>query len=158
VKRSRLIAGAVAVIAAAGVWLGMRLSDLNFGAGGGTGIGLSGYSRPGDVPRDSSLPNAPKEGSKDGRGARRGDVLEVVIDGREYSLRQSGDVKDEYVPASLSEVITLAKETPGNRDGVRVRVYRKGSALPSAEEALQRALQDAGLGESAVQMMDGQLE
>jgi hypothetical protein len=148
----------VAVIAAAGIWLGMRLSDLNFGAGGGTGIGLSGYSRPGDVPRDSSLPEPPKEGAKGGRGATRGDVLEVVIDGRDYALRQSGDVKDEYVPTSLNEVVAMAKESPGNRDGVRVRVYRRGTALPSAEEALQRALQDAGLGESTVQMMEGQLD
>jgi hypothetical protein len=161
IRRPKLIAGVVAVAAALGVYLGMQW-PFDFGAGGGGGLGLGGKSGSGDAANS-------KAGDPDAAPAKEGpatystgysgtaDVLEVVIDGSGYALRERNEGKDVYAPITLAEAVRRAEESRGNRDGVRVRIYRRGSALPTAEEDLQRTLEQA-VGEKAVQMMPGQLD
>ena len=73
-------------------------------------------------------------------------VLEILIDDRSYYVR-AADSDDEYLAKPLDEVIRLTKTAEGNADGIRVRISRRKDARISAQQDLQRALQDAGLSE-----------
>ena len=44
--------------------------------------------------------------------------------------------------------MAFAGDAPGDADGLKVRVVRRESARASAEDALHRALTEAGLNES----------
>ena len=148
--RKRNVLGAALV---AGVIVGMYLPDFWNGFGGGsiTGVGLGdpksgthgeladdSKGKPADTEKpaepDITLPvNVPP-------------VIKVLIDDRSYFIRSAvGDRKVE-----IAEVIALAKAAAGDADGIRVRVYRKGSSRPSAENALQDAFNEAKINDNAV--------
>ena len=74
-------------------------------------------------------------------------VLEVIVDARSYTIRND---RNGARPVELGELIELAKRTPGNEEGVRVRVFRRESALVTTEKALQSALINAGLPQESI--------
>jgi len=78
-------------------------------------------------------------------------VLDILIDDRSYLIKASSQSQDRYRPAEIKEVIQLAKRTTGDEDGIRVRVYRKGSARVIPESLLKDELKQAGF---APQMVD----
>lgn len=148
--RKRNILGAALI---AGVIVGQYLPDFWNGFGGGsiTGVGL------GDPQSGGSLDSS--DGSKDsavdppkGNDAAKElpknvpPVIKVVIDDRSYYLRSS----DGDRPTSIAEVIGLVKAAAGDADGIRLRIYRKGTSRPSAENALQDAIMEAKISEAAV--------
>ena len=142
--RKRTVLGAALV---AGVIVGQYLPNFWNGFGGGSTVGVGiGDPAPGTkrtpstdstetpVEDDITLPaNVPP-------------VIKVVIDDRSYFIRSpEGDR-----PVEIAEVIALAKAAAGDADGVRVRVYRKGTSRSSAENALQDAFNAAKIGNDAV--------
>jgi len=78
-------------------------------------------------------------------------VLDILIDDRSYLIKASSQPQDRYRPAEIKEVIQQAKRATGDEDGIRIRVYRKGSARVIPETLLKDELKIAGL---APQMVD----
>jgi hypothetical protein len=167
-RRSKWFVALLAAAAAIGIYLGTQFSGFHFGTGDGSGQGFrspisadgpAGENGPRPMKKDSVDP-ADREMSENaslssGEGAA--DVLEVVIDGNRFEVRNSGGQHDQFVPTTLAEIASRAERTRGNRDGVKVRVYRRGPALPSAEAELQQRL-DEVVDSHTVQLMDGRLE
>lgn len=75
------------------------------------------------------------------------DVVRVLIAERAFAI--VNDEGDER-PASLAQIVRLARRVPGDVDGIKLRVERKPSSRYSAEEALREALADAGVSEEAI--------
>lgn len=71
--------------------------------------------------------------------------LQVLIDGRRYAVKQTDNGTSEYRPVELSRLVDLAKQAPGDEDGVRVRIARRESSRATAERRLEDELMEAGL-------------
>lgn len=78
-------------------------------------------------------------------------VLDILIDNRSYLIKASSQPQERYRSADIKEVIQQAKRATGDEDGIRIRVYRKGSARVIPESLLKDELKNAGL---APQMVD----
>ena len=152
--RKRTIAGSILVV---GVLIGSFLSGLIPGFGvGGNQDGNEANTRGDETlatlanldTRTEILPTAATTGvSKD--------VLDVRVEDRSYSLRRVVDGKDVYEPATLDQIIELARATKGNDQGIRVRINRRPSARVVAWMTLQQELIKAGLSEHSVQLQEG---
>jgi hypothetical protein len=139
--RFRSVATVALVIGiAAGVWLG----DFWKGFGRGKGLGL-GPGAPATSPKGDQPASDTATATKLPIVKSPGNVVHVVIRDRSYFVIG----EDEEKPATLEQVIEAVRNTSGDEDGVRLRVHRAGSSRPSAELALQDALQDAQIPESA---------
>lgn len=145
--RKRNILGAVLV---SGIIVGMYLPDFWKGFGGGTTVGVGigdpasnsddSNRKPTDDPQAKPVqPNSPAP--VDGPP-----VIKVVIDERSYFIRSAEGDRE----VSLAEVVDLAKTATGDVDHFRVRIYRKADSRHTAEQALKKALEDAGISGNAV--------
>ncbi|MEZ5949024.1 MAG: hypothetical protein R3C12_07390 [Planctomycetaceae bacterium] len=77
-------------------------------------------------------------------------VLTVIVEEKHYLW---GTNTAETVPVKqldLTEILAKASQAKGDAQGVRVRIYHVGSALPSAENELLAALKGAGLAETEI--------
>ncbi len=139
---TRNLLGAVLV---AGIAAGVYLADFwkGFGWGGGP-QGVAGNSSTTSKPKSADSKTSSKEASPmDKTSTVSGKVVKVVIDNRSYFLRTAdGDQATE-----LNDLVSLARAAAGDEDGIRIRIYRKKSSRPSAEEALRDALVAAGVPE-----------
>lgn len=144
----RNILGAVLI---AGIAAGIYLADLFKGLPGmGGGSGLPSLKTPDSKEGESQSKSndalltsttAPESESDATSNPPAPDFIKVIIADKSYFLRsESGDHS-----APLKQIISQAKSAPGDEDGIRVRVYRKLSSLPSAEIALRDALIAAGI-------------
>lgn len=154
----------VAGLLVVGFWLGNLFRG--FGPGGpstGTGIGTGTGTEQVAEPRD---PNAqrvtlgePADMPTIAAGPTDASVslppsgasaqpLTIVIDGAGYALlSDAGEAK----VTSLEEIRTLAGATPGNDQGVRVRVVRRKNAQAGARADLLAALEASGVPSDAIQ-------
>jgi hypothetical protein len=78
-------------------------------------------------------------------------VLDILIDDRSYLIKAASQSQNRYQPAEIKAVIQQAKRSTGDEDGIRVRVYRKGSARVIPESLLKDELKQAGF---SPQMVD----
>ena len=78
------------------------------------------------------------------------EVIDVMVEESNYSVSRGG--VGNYRDLKLSQIITLAKMTTGNDDGLRVRIYRKPSAKYLAYATLQHELEAAGLDAESIRM------
>lgn len=72
-------------------------------------------------------------------------VVEVLVDGRNYSLRRGTGADAEWIAAEPDVIASYAKQAKGDETGVRVRVFRRPSALALTEEKLAEELHAAGV-------------
>lgn len=123
---------------AAGVWMGDLFKG--FGTGGdGVGIGRSGTT-------GLSADAAPEQAVDLGvSGAAHRQPYRVVIKDRSYFLREGA----ADTPVTLEKLVELVTASPGDEDGVRVRVYQTESARVTAGVRLRDALKAADVPESA---------
>ena len=144
-RKRTILGGALVAGIGLGVWLGLPFKGF-LGLGHGSGQ----YDEKGETgDKKESSSAQPASVSIDSQGelpVTIPDVVKVLIDERDFLLRQA----DEDVPITLSNLIHLIKQAPGNEDGVRLRIYEKSSARASAEESLKQALVDAGIPDSAI--------
>ena len=129
-------------------WL--KLGDFGLGGRGGQAVlplrpGQDEDSPPHDEHRQVSTDAPDERTARSDPPLQPGDVLNVVIDGRDYAVRQVIDGEERLHPMSLPEIVELAQAAPGNNEGIRVRVLRRESSRPTAEQALEQALLDAGI-------------
>ncbi len=78
------------------------------------------------------------------------EVITVVVVGKGYVWATNEATPEIIEPITLDEIVTKAKATQGNSQGLRARVFHAGSALPSAENELIKSLKDAGLADNAI--------
>ena len=154
----RRVIGGVAVAAAAlGIYLGSKLGGFGIGGGGsgGIGTGQDGKVSVSADPNSENRPDPPAEKPDPKPSTVTVDQpLDVIVDGSGYALRQdAGDV-----PTTLPQVVALVKDVRGGRDGIRVRVFRRGNALPSAETALDEALREAEIPATSIHKVDELLD
>jgi len=115
--------------------------------------------------QEKSLPEAPPAEDRADRPAEperdasprpaNPQVLQVLIDGREYFVQASGSSTGDYRPVSLDELVALALNATGDEDGIRVRITRRGSSRATAEMALRDRLVAAGLTDEAIRWEAG---
>lgn len=160
-KTGRMIVGVAVLAFLVGGFLGGWLPKLKLGTGSGTGFGIGG-SGGASSSDDSSrtindnleLDSQPPEIAAD--LPDEGLVLHVRIDGRKYYVPgTASEGRKTYQAISLEEVISAARDRPGNDQGIRVRVSRARSSKTTAEIQLRDDLVKAGIAEEAIEWQDG---
>ena len=146
--------GIVILIAAVAAWLSGIFDGMGFGPGDGAGLGTGRPAVTGpDAPRDDleSVSHTDRAHVADHDGAPLElRVLEIVVAGRGYEVRREVDGEVRFLPAELSRVKALAARTTGNDEGIRILIYRRESALPQAERALDEALAEVGIADAEI--------
>lgn len=94
--------------------------------------------------------------SSDAIGA--GGALEVLINDRTFYVRRGTGENATWVPAEPTVIASYAQQAPGDETGVRVRIFRRPSALASAEKELSDSLQTAGIPASQIDLREQLLE
>ena len=155
--RKRNVLGAALV---AGAVVGMYLPDFWKGFGGGSTVGVGiGDSTNGTGASPSDTDSKTEETSVEKPDAAKptppgnapgqtnvASVIKVVIDEKSYFVRsEAGDR-----PVTIPEIIALVQAATGDADGIRVRIYQKGTSRPSAEIALNEAFEQAKISNTAV--------
>ena len=153
--KKRYILGAALI---AGVIVGQYLPNFWKGFGGGSTIGVGiGDPTSGDVSSETGTNPAetPAEPPDKPRTALPGTapeltnvpaVIKVVIDEKSYFIRSETGDRQVTIP----EIIALVRAATGDVDGIRVRIYQKGTSRPSAENALNDAFEQAQISGTAV--------
>ena len=142
--RKRTVLGAALI---AGVIVGQYLPNFWNGFGGGSSVGVGiGDPAPGTKSEPSTDSTDKPATDEITLPTNVPPVIKVVIDERSYFIRSSEGDR----PVEITEVIALAKAAAGDADGIRVRVYRKGTSRPSTENALQEAFNEAKISDTAV--------
>lgn len=144
--------GVVVLIAAVAAWLSGLFDGMGLGPGDGAGLGTGRPTATGpDAPPDDlSVSHTDRAHVSEEGGAPELRVLEIVVAGRGYEVRREVDGEVRFRPVELSRVKSLAARTTGNDEGIRILIYRRESALPQAERALDEALAEAGIESSAI--------
>jgi hypothetical protein len=163
---------AVVAILAVGFWLGNMFKGFGLGPGGGGGSDSSSQSPgPGTggtrdpnqrreaieskkelVSTPETLPEVQPAQSPEAVSPGAPSLVTVAIDGSGYALSTDGV---RFQPATLGQVIEVARDTTGNDQGVRVRVVRRKNAVNGARLDLFHELEAAGLRREAIQEMTG---
>jgi hypothetical protein len=151
--RKRNVLGAALV---AGVVVGMYLPDFWNGFGGGSTIGVGvGDSTAGTggiaTDSDSTLAVTPDVKPKPSEETQLDPtlvppVIKVLIDEKSFFIRSAEGDKEVTIP----EIIALVQAATGDADGIRVRIYQKGTSRPSAENALSDAFSAAKISETTI--------
>lgn len=158
--RKRYVLGSVAVL---GTLLGIYLGKFKgFGLGGGSsfGIGSTGTETQVSGPTESTA--SPRvaladRSSDDEKSVPMTEVVRVLIDDRDYFLKSPSD--DSFsVKITLANLIKRIQLAPGDEDGIRVRIYEKGTARVLAEENLKKELSAAGVSDAAVFWVPGPVQ
>ena len=153
-KKRAIGAGAV-VLLALGIWLG------NLFQGFGTGEGETdsdGSNSLVSLTTDGSQPSTTSPGDGDNPASETPDVLTLLVDDDKYLIQWGEDWHADFAPATLEEIVTAAREAPGDENGVRVRLRVTEDAQNGAIDDLESALTDAGLKSVAIFRVDGYVE
>lgn len=85
-------------------------------------------------------------------------AIDVLIDGRTFFIRRGAGEQATWVPAEPAVIASYARQAKGDETGVRVRIFRRPSALASAEKELSDSLQSAGIPASQIDLREQLLE
>ncbi len=153
--KKRYILGAALI---AGAIIGQYLPNFWKGFGGGSTIGVGiGDPTSGDVSSKTGTqpaetpgeqPDTPKTAAPGSTpdSTNTAAVIKVVIDEKSYFVRSAAGDR----PVTIPEIIALVQAATGDADGIRVRIYQKGTSRPSAEIALNEAFEQAKISNTAV--------
>ncbi len=141
-KRMRYVVGGALVLGiAAGIWLGDLFKGI--GTGDGIGIGQSGFS---GVTTGLTSGSADLGVSSENSSDVVPESLRVIIKDREYYLRSG----DDETPIDLNALVGMVQSASGDDDGIKLRIYRTGSARVTAMLQLRDALKASGVAEGAI--------
>ena len=157
--RQRLAGGVVIGVAALAFYLGMQFKGLG---PGGSGSG-DGSPTPAQTTGDSTQTPTDLVGNEAIQVTTSAHptatvptpsspLVAVVISGDKYLLSTTGD-ETQATPAELAEVVRAALSAAGDRQGIRVRVFRKKDATTGAQFDLSTKLGDAGVPSEEIQVM-----
>jgi len=147
-------------VVALGVGLAFLLRGIGLDIGtGGSGPGDSEQEATtqsdGDIMADLAndpqvLPIAPEKRPAADALPDTSKMLTVIVEDRHYLWGSNSPETKPIQPIELTQIVEKARNTSGNEQGIRVRIFHMGSALPSAENELMTALRDAGLSETDI--------
>jgi hypothetical protein len=143
--RKRVISGGVIVGVLAFAWW---WSGLNRGLGPGADNADDDRSSQPTSSADSDSEDADQNGD-DGPIAVDGDRLTVLISGSSYLIVE----ETGRTPATLEEIVELARQMPGDDDGIRVQIEHDATGTSGAQTDLEQALRDAGLTPDELRVM-----
>jgi len=148
VFRKRNILGATLI---AGIAFGIYLGQWKgFGLGGGWGLGKGdGETHVSLSSNGNTIPTLDPETDTNDAPLSVPKVVRVVIDEENFLLRQANDGSKD-VPITLTNLIKLINQAPGDADGLRVRIYEKLTARAEAEENLKKELVKSGIPDASV--------
>jgi hypothetical protein len=139
-KLRNFVTVALVLGVAAGIWL----SDLWKGPGG-NGLGLG--KGPAVVSKDEGAASAPAPNDNESPApALTAKTLRVLIRDRSYFLKDGS----QETSITLDALVGALRNTDGDEDGIRLRVYRAENARVTADVQLKEALQQAEIPESAI--------
>ena len=144
-------------------WLGQGFFGLGgAGTGEGSGTGTVDASRvrvqafqtsePAAAPKKNTATPVSDITTADDSAAAAEGVVNVIIDGETYLLRQPAGGKPAAI--ELGALVDKIRGTEGNSAGVRVHISRRGTSIPVAEERLEQALLKADVPRTAVVWAD----
>ncbi|MBA3311694.1 MAG: hypothetical protein M3552_16615 [Planctomycetota bacterium] len=157
-RRAKWGIGAVVVVGLA--WVLSNLFNMNIGGIGtedGGRVGLptqTSISPSANEEIDTATPPAQSEPITEGetvalegpdKAIGVGGVVEVLVEDRSFSIRRGSGEDAVWIAAEPDVIASYARQAEGDETGVRVRVFRRPSALASAEEELAEKLRSAGL-------------
>lgn len=152
--RRRLTVGGV-IAAALGAVIAYLAGGFPGLGTGGSGLRMNSSSnqsiqRPPEEKPVSQPEETPTPDSLDRDAVLQNGVLHVLIEGRQYAVKQAADGTAEYRSVELNQLVDLAKKAPGDEDGIRVRISRRESARATAERRLEDELIEAGLSPESI--------
>ena len=169
-RRAKWGIGAVVVVGLA--WFLSNFFNIRLGGVGsdeGTQIGLPTQTSVAErektptEPPDQTEP-IPDEGSETVSLTETGDAIgtsgaiDVLIDDRMFYVRRGTGEEATWVAAEPEVIVSYVQQAPGDETGVRVRIFRRPSALASAEKELSDSLQAAGVPASQIDVREQLLE
>ncbi len=110
---------------------------------------------PGSDSRDTQsrgLADPEDDLTPDERNALSSQVLTVLIDERQYMIQIASTPTPLFRPTTLTRIATLADRTEGDSNGIRVRILRRETSRPSAENELREVLKTADINEDSILM------
>jgi hypothetical protein len=132
--------GIVAALIALGMWLATLIPGLGLGLGGGLG--------PGD-PSGSKTPAPEQKAKPEPQPIDPSGVVTVKVEADRYLVLQTADGKHTDRPATLNEIVALAKKAPGDKSGMKVRIL-VGRTPAAPLDRLKKALLAAGIDPNAI--------
>lgn len=112
-------------------------------------------SDPGSDSRDTQsrgLADPEDDLTPDERNALSSQVLTVLIDERQYMIQIASTPTPLFRPTTLTRIATLADQTEGDSNGIRVRILRRETSRPSAENELREVLKTVDISEDGILM------
>ena len=76
----------------------------------------------------------------------------MLIDERQFLIQIATTPTPLFRPSPLARIVELAARAPGDTNGIRVRILRRETARPSAENELREVLKSVGLLDDAILM------
>jgi hypothetical protein len=110
---------------------------------------------PGSDSRDTQsrgLADPEDDLTPDERNALSSQVLTVLIDERQYMIQIASTPTPLFRPTTLTRIATLADRTEGDSNGIRVRILRRETSRPSAENELRDVLKTVDINEDSILM------
>jgi hypothetical protein len=155
-KIKRIVAGGLIVL---GAVLASMFGNLFRGPGLGDGDGRgNGPPAVNDAPNGDEIPDPqpfePEPPVETPAVPETPRVVDILIDDRDYLVREVVNGEIQYREIELSELIERVKQAPGNDEGIRVRISRTESSRASAENLLDRSLEQAGIAKTEVHRVD----
>ncbi len=155
-------------VVAAGVGLALILQNLGipFGMVGGTGSSSSERSPSDSSPVEPPAPtrdpatDVPDSSAEDSSLTLpdTSRLLTLIVQERHFLWGTNSIPPAPVQPISLEEITKRAAVTAGDAQGIRVRIFHVGSALPSAEKQLLATLREAGVSETDIHFEQRVLE
>lgn len=152
-KVTRTASGGIIVIVA--------LLAVLFMQGPGTGDGES--SDPGSSSSDSELLASTNAGgvplatdqqygglTDNEQAALSGKTLIVLIDEYDYWMQVLGDGAETWQPIELARLAEVARQAPGDSNGIRVRIEKRVTSRPRAELKLLEEFEKVGISKDAI--------
>lgn len=148
--KKRILGGAAVVILLVGMWMGNFFRGFGLGDGSGDGSGDGNPGRTQVSLTSEPAPEQPDEPATSEASLYSDEVLTVLISGARYEIETESEGTAAFNPATLDEIVAQAKNKPGDRNGIRVRLRFRRDAESGATSDLYEALQSAGIEREAI--------
>ncbi|MBL4885131.1 MAG: hypothetical protein JKY95_11430 [Planctomycetaceae bacterium] len=150
----------VGLILAAGVGIAFLLRGIGLEIGTGTNNGPQATTQPGNSPADLGIvadlvpsetetkPDQPKQETVELPDNSK--MVTMIVEEKHYLLGTNATPPESVQSIELAVALEKVKQTTGNSQGIRCRVFYLGSSLPSAETELNTQLKELGLDQSEI--------
>lgn len=163
-QQRAIVGGVVAV----GVGLALILQNLGLPLGMGGGSGANSHDeQSADTSPDETQPPTSEQTTAPADSPETEDsvplpdtsrLLTVIVQERHFLWGTNSIPPTPVQPISLEQIAERAESAGGDAQGIRVRIFHVGSALPSAEKQLLATLRQAGVSETDIHFEQRVLE